>query len=83
MRIEPAKRPTALSPASRAQRACLYGFPGAYAQSRVRETYQQISGGKKSRKKIAIVAVARRLLVRCWAMLRDGTSWRAPVPCIS
>ena len=45
----------------------------------VRATYQRISGGKKSRKKIAIVAVGRRLLVRCWAMLRDGTSWRAPV----
>jgi transposase len=44
----------------------------------VRQTYQRISGGKKSRKKIAIVAVARRLLVRCWAMLRDGTSWRTP-----
>jgi transposase len=44
----------------------------------VRETYERISGGKKSRKKIAIVAVGRRLLVRCWAMLRDGTSWRAP-----
>lgn len=41
----------------------------------VRQTYQRISGGKKSRKKIAIVAVGRRLLVRCWAMLRDGTSW--------
>jgi len=44
----------------------------------VRETFQRISGGKKSRKKIAIVAVGRRLLVRCWAMLRDGTSWRPP-----
>jgi len=44
----------------------------------VRETYQRISGGKKSRKKIAIVAVGRRLLVRCWAMLRDGTSWQWP-----
>jgi transposase len=45
----------------------------------VRQTYQRISGGKKSRKKIAIVAVGRRLLVRCWAMLRDGTSWRPPL----
>jgi len=45
----------------------------------VRETYQRISGGKKSRRKIAIVAVGRRLLVRCWAMLRDGTSWRPPL----
>jgi transposase len=44
----------------------------------VRQTYQRISGGKKSRKKIAIVAVGRRLLVRCWAMLRDGTGWRSP-----
>jgi transposase len=44
----------------------------------VRETFQRISGGKKSRRKIAIVAVGRRLLVRCWAMLRDGTSWRPP-----
>jgi transposase len=45
----------------------------------VQQTYQRISGGKKSRKKIAIVAVGRRLLVRCWAMLRDGTRWRPPV----
>jgi transposase len=30
----------------------------------------------KTRKKQAIVALARKLLVRCWAMLRDGTPWR-------
>ena len=40
-----------------------------------RETYQRIHGGKKSRKKTAIVAVGRKLLVRCWAMLRDQTPW--------
>jgi len=45
-----------------------------------RETYQRISGGKKSRKKIAIVAVGRKLLVRCWAMLRDQTAWRVSEP---
>ena len=44
----------------------------------VRETFRRISGGKKSRKKIAIVAVGRQLLVRCWAMLRDGTRWQPP-----
>ena len=33
------------------------------------------SGGKKARKKIAIVAVGRKLLVRCWAMLRDNRAW--------
>lgn len=40
-----------------------------------RETFQRISGGKKSRRKIAIVAVGRKLLVRCWAMLRHQTPW--------
>jgi len=44
-----------------------------------RETYQRISGGKKSRKKIAVVAVGRKLLVRCWAMLRHGTAWRQEI----
>lgn len=44
----------------------------------VRETFRRISGGKKSRRKIAIVAVGRKLLVRCWAMLRDGTAWQSP-----
>jgi transposase len=40
-----------------------------------RQTFQRISGGKKSRRKIAIVAVGRKLLVRCWAMLRHQTPW--------
>ena len=53
-------------------------WAGLRYNSWVRETYQRISGGKKSRRKIAIVAVGRRLLVRCWAMLRDGSRWRAP-----
>lgn len=44
-----------------------------------RACYQRISGGKKSRKKIAIVAVGRKLLVRCWGMLRHQTPWRAPL----
>ena len=41
----------------------------------VRQTYQRVSGGKKARKKIAIVAVGRKLLVKCWAMLRDHRVW--------
>src|SRR5256885_928858 len=40
-----------------------------------RQTFQRISGGKKSRRKIAIVAVGRKLLVRCWGMLRHQTPW--------
>ena len=39
---------------------------------------QRISRGIAGRKKIAIVALARKILVICWAMLRDGTSWRDP-----
>ncbi|HKB35472.1 MAG TPA: IS110 family transposase [Gemmataceae bacterium] len=41
-----------------------------------REVYLRLSRGK-ARKKQAIVALARRLLVRCWAMLRDQAPWRA------
>jgi transposase len=39
------------------------------------ETYRRILRGSESRKKIAITAVARKLLVRCWALLRDGRPW--------
>jgi transposase len=39
---------------------------------------QRISRGVASRKNIAIVALARKLLVTLWAMLRDGTRWREP-----
>jgi transposase len=38
-------------------------------------TYQRLLRGSPSRKKTAITAVARKLLVRCWAMLRDGRPW--------
>lgn len=41
----------------------------------VRQTYHRLQGGKQARKKIAIVAVGRKLLVRCWAMLRDNRAW--------
>jgi transposase len=40
-----------------------------------RAVYRRLCHGK-ARKKQAIVALARKLLVRCWAMLRDGTPWR-------
>jgi transposase len=43
-------------------------------------TYEIIRRGSDKRKKIAIVAVARRLLVKLWAMLRDGTTWKDPDP---
>jgi transposase len=42
--------------------------------------YENVRRGSDKRKKIAIVAVARRLLVRLWAMLRDETDWKDPAP---
>jgi transposase len=41
------------------------------------ELYKRLTGGGQARKKPAVVALARKLLVRCWAMLRDGVPWRA------
>jgi transposase len=40
-----------------------------------RAVYDRLSRGK-ARKKQAVVALARKILVRCWAMLRDGAAWR-------
>ena len=44
----------------------------------MRSVYEAVRRGSPARKKIAIVAVARRLLIRCWAMLRDHKAWQAP-----
>jgi transposase len=41
-----------------------------------RSLVDRISRGIPSRRKIAIVALARKLLVMLWAMLRDNTPWR-------
>ncbi len=41
-----------------------------------REIFQLVSHGSRGRRKIAIVAVMRRLLVIAWAMLRDETPYR-------
>jgi len=46
----------------------------------MKQVYEDVRRGSEKRKKIAIVAVARRLLVRLWAMLRDGTTWKEPAP---
>lgn len=44
------------------------------------EIFDRVCRGAKTRKKIAVVAVARRILICCWAMLRDQTDWRCPTP---
>ncbi len=45
-----------------------------------RSVWQRLTRGGKVRRKQAVVALARKLLVRCWAMLRDGTCWRDDTP---
>lgn len=44
----------------------------------VRRTFRNIHRGSKLRRRVAIVAVARRLVVRAWTMLRDETPWKGP-----
>jgi transposase len=43
-----------------------------------RGIYRRLTGGGQRRKKQAIVALARKILVRCWAMLRDRKPWCDP-----
>ena len=45
----------------------------------LRRQYQRVCHGSKSRRKIAIVAVARKLAIIAWAMLRDGTRWQPSI----
>jgi transposase len=48
-----------------------------------RAVYDRLCRGR-ARRKQAVVALARRVLVRCWAMLRDGAAWRPdPAPAVA
>ncbi|WP_437191107.1 IS110 family transposase [Planctomicrobium sp. SH527] len=47
---------------------------------KISQIFEAVCRGNKTRRKIAVIATARRLLVICWAMLRDGTLWREPSP---
>lgn len=38
--------------------------------------FEQTCRGSKTRRKVAVVALARRLLIVCWAMLRDERDWQ-------
>lgn len=44
----------------------------------MREVFERACGGKRDRRKTAIVAVARRLFVRLWAMDKSGRDWNGP-----
>jgi transposase len=41
-----------------------------------RALYERLCGGQKTRRKKAIVAIARKLLVRCWVMLLRKEPWK-------
>jgi len=41
-------------------------------------TFERLCDRNGSRRKAAVVAIARRLVIRCWAMLRDHTEWSPP-----
>jgi transposase len=49
---------------------------------RLKSVYERVRRGSPARKKIAIVATARRLLIWCWAMLRDGRPWDEQCPAL-
>jgi len=40
--------------------------------------FNRISKGQRTRRKQAAVALGRKVLCWCWAMLRDGTEWNVP-----
>ena len=40
-----------------------------------KEVYDRICGGQKTRKKKAAIALARKIGVVAWAMLKNGTDW--------
>jgi transposase len=44
----------------------------------MRATFEHLCRGSATRRKTAIVGVARRLVIRCWAMMRDQTAWSPP-----
>ena len=53
---------------------------GIRLNPRLRTVFERTCRGIKKRRKVAIVAAARRLLIWCWAMLRDGTTWTTSPP---
>jgi len=42
----------------------------------MKQVFDRVCRGCPTRRKIAIVAVARRLLIWCWAMMRDDKDWK-------
>lgn len=43
--------------------------------TRGKEVFDRLCHGQRTRRKQAAVALARKLLVWCWALLRDESEW--------
>jgi len=43
--------------------------------TRGRAVFERLCHGQRTRRKQAAVALARKILIWCWALLRDGTVW--------
>lgn len=65
---------------SRLEELVEVSWTGVRTNAWMKQVYEDVRRGSDKRKKVAIVAVARRLFVRLWAMLRDGTNWKEPLP---
>lgn len=51
--------------------------------SRGQAVFERLCHGQRTRRKQAAVALARKILIWCWALLRDGSVWddsRGPTP---
>lgn len=44
--------------------------------TRGKRVFDNLCHGQRTRRKQAVVALARKILVWCWALLRDGGTWR-------
>jgi transposase len=44
-------------------------------EGRGKAVFEQFCHGSRTRRKQAVVALARKILIWCWAMLRDGSVW--------
>jgi transposase len=54
-------------------------------ETRGHAIFQRLCHGQRTRRKQAVVALARKILIWCWALLRDGSVWddtrgRPPAP---
>jgi transposase len=44
-------------------------------ETRGHAVFERLCHGQRTRRKQAVVALARKILIWCWAMLRDGSEW--------